>query len=162
MTVGPQWRNSSTTQNVRPDPSFVEPVSVLQTATAAAGNSTTLSYAWQENRRGYSFVVFLHFADFQNAQLREFNIYFNGNRLGPSDKPYSPPYLASSTVSNSEWYRAADGNYNITLVAAADSELPPMLNAIEIYTLLAFDTPTTFPDDCEYSVLFLRSGCSIK
>jgi hypothetical protein len=150
MGFNPQWRNLSTAQNMQPDPSFVEPVAVLQTAATATGNNTALSYKWQENRPADSFMVLLHFADFQSAQLREFDIYFNGNRLGPCDKPYRPQYLASSTVCSSGWYRASDGNYNITLVASAVSELPPMLNAIEIYTLLAFDTPTTFPDDCEF------------
>lgn len=130
----------------------MEPLAVLQTAVTATGNGTTLSYTWQaENRPAYSFMVFLHFADFQNTQPRQFYVYLNGNRLGLSDKPYSPQYLASSTVSNSGWYRAIDGVYNITLVAAAVSVLPPILNAIEIYTLLVFDTPTTFPDDCEFS-----------
>jgi len=94
-------------------------------------------------------MVLLHLADFQSAQLRELDIYFNGNLLAPS---YRPPYLASSTVRSPGWYRAADGNYNITLVATAVSELPPMLNAIETYTLLAFDTPTTFPNDCEFDL----------
>jgi len=167
---------------MQPDPSFVEPVAVLQTAATATGNNTALSYTWQDSRPAYSFMVFLHFADFQSAKLREFDIYFNGNRLGPSDRPYRPLYLESSTVCSSGWYRATDGNYNITLVATAVSELPPMLNAVETYTLLAFDTPTTFPDDCEFFTFFpyssfssccqkwieinvlllLRSRCSIK
>ena len=134
---------------MQPDPSFVEPVAVLQTAATTTGDNTTLSYTWQDNRPAYSFMVLLHLADFQSAQLREFDIYFNGNLLAPS---YRPPYLASSTVRSSGWYRAADGNYNITLVATAVSELPPMLNAIETYTLLAFDTPTTFPNDCEFDL----------
>jgi len=161
MTVGPQWRNLSTTQNMQPDPSFVEPVAVLQTAATATSNNTALSYPWQENRPAYSFMVFLHFADFQSAQTRQFDIYFNGNRLGPSDEPYSPRYLASSTVCSSGWYKASDGNYNITLVAAAVSELPPMINAIEIYTLLTFDTPTTFPDDFD-AIMAIKFEYGVK
>ncbi|XP_025802351.1 probable LRR receptor-like serine/threonine-protein kinase At1g51810 isoform X2 [Panicum hallii] len=159
----PQWRNLSTAQNMQPDPSFVEPVAVLQTAATATGNNTALSYKWwqAQNRPAYSFMVLLHFADFQSAQLREFDIYFNGNRLGPSDKPYRPQYLASSTVCSSGWYRASDGNYNITLVASAVSELPPMLNAIEIYTLLAFDTPTTFPDDFD-AIMAIKFEYGVK
>ena len=72
---------------MQPDPSSVEPVAVLQTAATATGNNTALSYTWQDSRPAYSFMVFLHFADFQSAKLREFDIYFNGNRLGPSDRP---------------------------------------------------------------------------
>jgi len=146
---------------MQPDPSFVEPVAVLQTAATATGNNTALSYTWQDSRPAYSFMVFLHFADFQSAKLREFDIYFNGNRLGPSDRPYRPLYLESSTVCSSGWYRATDGNYNITLVATAVSKLPPMLNAVETYTLLAFDTPTTFPDDFD-AIMAIKFEYGVK
>ena len=144
----------STAQAIQPDPGSAVPLPVLQTAAAAAGNGTALNYPWRTTRATYCFMVLLHFADFQSAKLREFDIYFNGNRLGPSDRPYRPLYLESSTVCSSGWYRATDGNYNITLVATAVSELPPMLNAVETYTLLAIDTPTTFPDDCEFFTFF--------
>ncbi|KAG2642966.1 hypothetical protein PVAP13_2KG291100 [Panicum virgatum] len=157
-TVDPQWRNISTPQNMQPDPSSVEPVAVLQTAATTTGDNTTLSYTWQDNRPAYSFMVLLHLADSQSAQLREFDIYFNGNLLAPS---YRPPYLASSTVRSSGWYRAADGNYNITLVATAVSQLPPMLNAIETYTLLAFDTPTTFPNDFD-AIMAIKFEYGVK
>ncbi|CAL5081063.1 unnamed protein product [Urochloa decumbens] len=187
-SVGPQWKNLSSTQNMQPDPSFVEPVAVLQTAATATGNNTAFSFTWQENRLAYSFMVFMHFADFQNNQARQFDIYFNGNRLGLSNKPYSPQYLASSSVSTSGWYRATDGNYNITLVATAASVLPPMLNAIEIYTdgnynitlvataasvlppmlnaieiytLLTFDTPTTFPEDFD-AIMAIKFEYGVK
>ncbi|KAF8648094.1 hypothetical protein HU200_065135 [Digitaria exilis] len=40
-----------------------------------------------------------------------------------------------------------DGRYNITLAATAASMLPPMLNAVEVYTLIALDSPTTYPTD---------------
>jgi hypothetical protein len=97
-------------------------------------------------------MVFLHFADFQSAQARQFRIYFNGDRPGLSEKPYSPPYLASSTVYNYGWYRATDNTYNITLTATPDSVLPPMCNAIEIYTQLALDGPTTFSKDRKFHI----------
>ncbi|CAL5074690.1 unnamed protein product [Urochloa decumbens] len=160
-SVDPQWKNLSSTQNMQPDPSFVEPVAVLQTAATATGKNTAFSFTWQENRLAYSFMVFMHFADFQNNQARQFDIYFNGNRLGLSDKPYSPQYLASSSVSTSGWYRATDGNYNITLVATAASVLAPMLNAIEIYTLLTFDTPTTFPEDFD-AIMAIKFEYGVK
>ena len=44
---------------MQPDPSFVEPVAVLQTAATATGNNTALSYTWQDSRPAYSFMVFL-------------------------------------------------------------------------------------------------------
>lgn len=147
MTVGPQWANQSTSQTIQLEPSFLVPQAVLQTAIEPTGNDTTITYYTWGSRPAY--MVFLHFADFQNAQDRQFDIYLNGNRL--NEKPYSPQHLAVSCISNSEWFRSTDKNYNITLAATATSVLPPVLNAIEIYSLLAFDSPTTFPKDCELS-----------
>lgn len=138
----------STTRTIEPNPRFMEPQSVLQTAAMAAGNDTTLSYVWWNYNRLSSFMVFLHFADFQDTQKRQFDIYFNGNRLG-NNKPYSPPYLVASCVYNSEWYSTSDGKYTITLTATAASVLPPMLNGIEFYTLISLGSQTTFPKDCE-------------
>ena len=137
----------SITGTVEPDPSFMEPQSVLQTAVGAAGNDQTLTYVWWNYNRLFSFMVFLHFADFQNTQIRQFDMYFNGNRL--NEKPYSPPYLAASCVYSSGWYRTGDAKYNITLKATAASALPPMLNGIEIYTRINLDSQMTFPKDCE-------------
>uniref|UniRef100_A0A0E0B1X9 Malectin-like domain-containing protein n=1 Tax=Oryza glumipatula TaxID=40148 RepID=A0A0E0B1X9_9ORYZ len=42
-----------------------------------------------------------------------------------------------------------DSQFNVTLAATAESVLPPMLNAYEIYTLIVHDTPTTFQQDVD-------------
>lgn len=150
----PRWENLSTELTVQPDSAFAEPLPVLQTAVAAAGNDTTLIVKTWHDKTIQSYMVFLHFADFQNSQHRQFDAFLNGNRLGPSDRPYpySPPYLAAACVYNSGWYRSTDGRYNITLAATAASMLPPMLNAFEIYRLIAHDAPTTFHKDCKLAV----------
>jgi hypothetical protein len=128
----------------------MQPLPVLQTAIVPLGNETTLSYTWSGDST-YSFMVFLTFADFQSTQTRQFDITLNGNPLGPNEKSYRPSYLVASTIYNSGWYRASDNKYNLILNATATSELPPMINAIEIYNLLAFDSPATYPKDCELS-----------
>ena len=148
--TNPQWANMSTAQAIQPDPGSAVPLPVLQTAAAAAGNGTALNYPWRTTRATYCFMVLLHFADFQSAQLRQFDVYFNGDRLGQGEKPYSPPYLAAASV-RSGWHSAVDGMYNLTLAATAASQLPPMLNALEIYTAIAMDSPATFRADCELS-----------
>nr|CAB3456879.1 unnamed protein product [Digitaria exilis] len=145
QTNFPEWARKSTTETIKEDPNFAEPLVVLQSASTTIGNDTTLNYWWQERKHASLFKVFLHFADFQNSQTRQFDIYFNGNQL--NEKPYSPPYLAACCVYTSKWYRTPDGRYNITLAATAASMLPPMLNAVEVYTLIALDSPTTYPTD---------------
>lgn len=151
--MDPEWLNIWTTWTIQPDPDFMEPLPVLQTAATSVGNGTALNFAWEDYRETKYFMVFLHFADFQNTQARQFDIYFNDNRLRFEEKAYSPPYLAASCIYNSGWYRATNGKYNVTLANTADSVLPPMLNALEIYTRIALDTPLTFAKDCKFSLL---------
>jgi hypothetical protein len=126
----------------------MQPLPVLQTAIVPVGNETTLSLTWSGSSVT-SFMVFLTFADFQNTKIRQFDIILNGNPLGPNEKSYTPSYLVASTISNSGWYRDINNEYNVILNATATSELPPMINAIEIYELLAFDSPATYPKDRE-------------
>ncbi|XP_062198812.1 probable LRR receptor-like serine/threonine-protein kinase At1g51810 [Phragmites australis] len=161
VVTDPRWVNLSTTGPIQPDPSFIQPSLILQTAVTAAGNDTTLTVLWQENRKSYSVMVFLHFADFQNTQLRQFDIYLNGDRLGASDKPHSPSSVVASCVYSSGMYRSPDGSYNITLAATASSVLPPMLNALEIYTVITHDSPTTFPKDFD-AIMVIKLEYGVK
>ncbi|XP_062193803.1 probable LRR receptor-like serine/threonine-protein kinase At1g51810 isoform X4 [Phragmites australis] len=143
-----QWTNLSTELTIQPDPSFAVSSPILRTAVAAIGNDTVLTVtAWQDSRKTYSFMAFLHFADFQNTQLRQFDIYFNGNQLGSSYNPSS--LVASCVYSSSALNTTTDGTYNITLAATAKSMLPPMINAFEIYNLIPHSIPTTFSKDID-------------
>ncbi|XP_062199184.1 probable LRR receptor-like serine/threonine-protein kinase At1g51810 isoform X2 [Phragmites australis] len=160
--ASPQWASMSTNLTIQPAPNFMEPLHVLQTAIAAAGNGTVLiPWTWEasDSFMGFAFMVFLHFADFQSSQLRQFNIYLNGNQLGSS---YSPSSLVASCVYNSVPYNATDGNkYNITLVATAKSVLPPMINALEIYYPIPRNSPATFSTDID-AIMAIKFEYGVK
>ena len=140
----PMWRYLNSKRNIQPESSMEVPSAVLQKAVQVAGNGTMLNITWQDYTLALQFTVFLHFADFQKSQPRQFNIYFNSH-----DKPYlyNPPYLAAGVVYSPSLYSDIDGEFNVTLVATAKSVLPPMLNAYEIYTLITHNTPMTFSKD---------------
>uniref|UniRef100_A0A0D3H5V4 Protein kinase domain-containing protein n=1 Tax=Oryza barthii TaxID=65489 RepID=A0A0D3H5V4_9ORYZ len=143
MPTNPMWANLSTTSNIQEESTmFGVPSAILQKAVTVAGNGTMLNIM-SEDRSFFEFMVFLHLADFQDSKIRQFNVYFN------SDNPlsYIPQYLAAGNVYSSSWYSSTDGQFNITLEATTKSLLPPMLNAFEIYTLIAHNTPTTFSKD---------------
>ena len=150
-TASPGWANETAQGPITVDTtSPPAPSAVLETAVAAAGNDTALTaITWQDVSKSDSYVALLHFADFQNTQLRQFDIYINNeNENGPS--LYSPPYMTSHTVYTQQ-YRATDGKYNITLAATNTSVLPPMINALEIYVVVPYTSVTTFPSDCKLS-----------
>jgi hypothetical protein len=128
------------------------PSAVLQTAVAAAGNDTALTaITWHDDSK-YSFTTLEHYADFQNTQLRQFDSY-----SGTVYESYKPPYLTRGTL-YTESFKAADGNYSITLVATNTSVLPPMINALEIYLRVPYENPTTLPSDCKYYSVYFQSN----
>jgi hypothetical protein len=154
--ASPRWVNESTTRPIEPDTSYYGvPSRILQTAVAASANDTALTaITWQadSDTTPYSFMILQHFADFQETQLRQFDIFINEkDESGARQelKSYSPSYLSSSPVSTVD-YRATDGYYNITLVRTNASALPPMINALEIYVRVPYENPTTLPQDCKF------------
>uniref|UniRef100_A0A0E0II28 Protein kinase domain-containing protein n=2 Tax=Oryza TaxID=4527 RepID=A0A0E0II28_ORYNI len=154
----PTWKNLSTVSAITQDSIYTVPLTIIQTAVEAVGNNTMLNITWQDQTpRGRGLKFFMYFADFQNSQLRQFNVSFND--VEPYQ--YSPPYLTTGVLYNSGWSIATDGNYNISLVPTAASKLPPMINALEIYTLISHDNPTTFPVDFE-TIMAIKLEYGIK
>ncbi|TVU09247.1 hypothetical protein EJB05_42701 [Eragrostis curvula] len=158
--VDSRWTNRSNRSAIQPDPKFVEPLPVLQTAVEASGNDMVLTpVTWNDTRATLSFIVFLHFADFQNLQLRQFDRYFNSQKL--QESPYIPSFLVASCIYSSTAVTANDRTYNITLVATAKSVLPPMVNAIEVYTLHPHKSPTTFSKDFD-AIMAIKFEYGVK
>ncbi|CAL9187018.1 unnamed protein product [Musa hybrid cultivar] len=77
----------------------------------------------------------LHFSELSNLTgtdtSRQFNVYVNGYRW--LKHPETPPYLKSDYVYSSEPVETPH-RYNITPEALSNSTLPPILNAVEIYS----------------------------
>uniref|UniRef100_A0A0E0M078 Protein kinase domain-containing protein n=1 Tax=Oryza punctata TaxID=4537 RepID=A0A0E0M078_ORYPU len=154
----PTWKNISSVLTVKEDSNFAVPSPIMQTAIEAADNNTILNITWVNKMlSGHNVKLLLHFADFQNSQLRQFNASLNN--VQPYQ--YSPPYLTADALFNSGWSTASDGQYNIRLEPTSVSKLPPMINALEIYTLISHDSPTTFPADFE-TIMAIKLEYGIK
>ena len=150
--ANPRWVNlSAPAGSIQVDFTSPVPSVVLQTAVAAAGNDTALTAVTWRDDSEYSFATLEHYADFQNTQLRQFDSY-SGRAVY---KSYKPPYLTLDTL-YTESFKAADGSYNITLVATNTSVLPPMINALEIYLRVPYENPTTLPSDCKSSSVYFQ------
>ncbi|KAJ1289380.1 hypothetical protein BS78_02G159700 [Paspalum vaginatum] len=152
-TASPRWENQSTTLPVQPGTGFGMPSPIMQTAVAAAGNDTALTaMTWQYGTGSHSFMIFQHFADFQDTQLRQFDVHLNEDQSGPRVMSFSPPYLSSFTV-YTDCY--------ITLAAAATSVLPPMINALEIYICVPFESATTLAADFD-AIMAIKKEYGVK
>ena len=156
--ASPRWVNISTTRPIQPDAIYGVPSAILKTAVVAGGNDTAITVrTWQyDTPSSYSFMILLHFVDFQDTQLRQFDIYINeDDPSGIELKSYNKTsYLIPSHV-YTESYRAPDGSYNITLAKTNASVLPPMINALEIYLRVPYENPTTLAQDCKLPQLSL-------
>jgi len=120
------WTSLSTEETIQQDYDFAVPIAVLKTAVAPVNNNavTVLTDLSSESHRtSFQFMVVLHFADFQNSQLRQFIVYINEVQLYNITPEYSPAYLTASSV-YTDWIKATDSKLNVTL-AATNISLPP-------------------------------------
>jgi hypothetical protein len=67
--------------------------------------------------------------------LRQFEMTINDVLW--SKAPYTPKYLISDIFFNSEPHRGYSGQYNFTFNATANSTLPPIINAAEIFSVVS-------------------------
>jgi hypothetical protein len=78
----------------------------------------------------------LHFAELQRLDsnaTRQFDVTVNGITWYHA---YTPLYLTSDTLYSNRLHQGSN-SYNISLKATANSTLPPIVNAVEIYSVIS-------------------------
>ncbi|KAJ0537788.1 putative transferase, protein kinase RLK-Pelle-LRR-I-1 family [Helianthus annuus] len=124
------------------------PSRVMSTAITPADPTDldTLNIEWNERNHGDKFFVFLHFAELETLprnQKREFNIYLNGNLFSG---PFSPVFQLTNTFSSTKPELVAP-TYTLTINKTTNSTLPPIINAMELYTLKQLTQNQTYDQD---------------
>ncbi|KAL6851760.1 hypothetical protein ACP4OV_020324 [Aristida adscensionis] len=133
-----RYNSISTTNRVQNTKSFEAPSKVLQTAVTPRNTSGTLDFFLARDPSTPGFIVNMHFCELQalpSNALRQFYIYSNGELF--YREAITPEYLNSDVVYDSNPARFA--RYDISLNATANSTLPPIINALEVFTVI----PTT-------------------
>ncbi|KAM3411914.1 hypothetical protein ACQJBY_003534 [Aegilops geniculata] len=138
------WLDISTKEKVQENIGSLRlhaPSAVLQTAITALNDSEskTVELSWKTELdhvdRILGCVAILYFAEVQilagNA-VREFNTTVDG---GPSH-PYRPEYLVGDALYDVKPHECLS-RYNITMVATANSTLPPTINAFEYFSVIS-------------------------
>ncbi|XP_024006200.1 probable LRR receptor-like serine/threonine-protein kinase At1g51860 isoform X2 [Eutrema salsugineum] len=113
------------------------PQAVMKTAAIPANASKPWYLWWTLDDVSAQSYVYMHFAEIQNLKandIREFNITYNGG-LSWYDY-FRPPKLSISTIFHSIPVNSPDGKYNFTFTMTGNSTLPPLINALEIYTVV--------------------------
>ncbi|KAK1699303.1 hypothetical protein QYE76_016000 [Lolium multiflorum] len=131
-----EWKEISTTKTVQSDyDDFEVPKVVMQTAVTPLNRSTNLEIYWDPvplpHDPSPGHFIIMHFSELQilprNA-LREFYLSINSVKLSDDVRLF---YLGVGVLSNESPYR--DSHYNISIVATANSTLPPVINALELF-----------------------------
>ncbi|XP_037444311.1 putative leucine-rich repeat receptor-like serine/threonine-protein kinase At2g19230 [Triticum dicoccoides] len=148
-----EWSEISTAKRVHnmEGSSFDVPSAVMQTAVTPINSSSPIQFTWDAepsaNVPDPGYICILHFSELQplpvNA-LRQFYVTLNGQLwLG---KGLTPQYLYTNAVFNGIPSHGSH-QYNVSLNATTNSTVPPILNAIEIFSVLPTTGITTATHD---------------
>ncbi|XVE88781.1 hypothetical protein DITRI_Ditri19aG0096400 [Diplodiscus trichospermus] len=129
----------NTSLNISTQGSNRLPVEVLRTAIKPA-NSSSLNYYYDSDSSHRQYYLLFHFDEIEEVaqnRLREFTISVNGFKSKPIRLQYLKPY----SLSTENW--TIQGDFRVTLDATPESDLPPILNAMEIYEVRNFSSSAT-------------------
>ena len=106
----------------------------MSTAATPKTDSSPLNFNWDSETATSEYYIYMHFAEVEKLkanQSRSFYITINGE---PFHGPYVPEYLSTETLS-SRWALTKAKNYEVSILKTENSALPPILNAVEIYSV---------------------------
>ena len=147
------WKNIATNLSIdgigHPD-YYQVPQLVMSTAVTKFNINDPMFITWTPlGGNAVIQYIYMHFAESENLQpnqSRQCNIFLNGNLWEGS---FVPRYLSTSTVHSSP-----DGEigqqFQIWINQTETSTLPPILNAVEFYTLKQFLQAQTDQEDGMY------------
>ncbi|CAM0954479.1 unnamed protein product [Alopecurus aequalis] len=140
-----EWSEITTTNKVQNiDNDFFEaPSAVMQTAITPINATSPIEFSWDAepsaNDPAPGYICILHLSELQllpPGAARQFVVTMNG--LFWYGRGFSPQYLYSDTLYNTG-PNYGFHEYNVSINATANSTLPPILNGLEIFSVV----PTT-------------------
>lgn len=118
----------------------------MSTAVTPKRANDPLEFWLPDDDNTTQYYVYMHFAEVQKLQpneSREFTVSHDGELF----KPRSPDYLQSTTVYSST---GLTGGQLFKISKTANSTLPPILNAFEVYAVKEFLQSETLDRDGMY------------
>ncbi|XP_025809832.1 putative leucine-rich repeat receptor-like protein kinase At2g19210 isoform X4 [Panicum hallii] len=136
------WGRLSTTQDVRIDDTFEAPSKVMQTAITPRDASMNIEFSWDytwqpKGRPSLGYIPIMYFSEpvpLAGNAVRQFYINIDGELW--YKEGFTPKYLYSVAVYNTGPYGGSI-RYNVSINATANSTLPPIINAVELFTLIS-------------------------
>ena len=106
----------------------------MSTAATPTTDSSPLNFYWDSKTATSEYYIYMHFAEvvkLKANQSRSFNITINGE---PFYGPFVPKYLSTTTLYSPSPLTIAK-KYEVSIFKTENSTLPPILNAVEIYSV---------------------------
>ncbi|CAL4893908.1 unnamed protein product [Urochloa decumbens] len=138
------WDVVSTTQRVRNvnNDRFEAPSKVMQTAITPRNASKNIVFFWDnslmqaKDQSSQGYMLIAHYSELNllaSSDVREFYINLNGKQWSDSIRP---EYLYSDATYSTRPLRGHT-RYNVSINATANSTLPPIINAVEIFSVIS-------------------------
>ncbi|WCJ39655.1 Leucine-rich repeat protein kinase family protein [Euphorbia peplus] len=155
-----KWTDISTIETIDAEShiDFQPPRVAMGTASIPTNASDLMLFSIDSPDTSLEFYVFMHFAEIVKRDLnqsRQFNVFLDGKLY---HGPVTPDYLYTITVFSQV---SISGNSTFALFKTENSTLPPLLNAIEIYSVVHLLQLETDQDDV-YAITNLKSTYRIK
>ncbi|KAL8149788.1 hypothetical protein AgCh_006701 [Apium graveolens] len=159
------YLNSSVVNNPETwrESDFNVPYKVMRTAIVPDNSSEPLKISWVPLNASDRFIICLHYGEVQTLQqneTREFNMYLNGNLWTPNDLPITPSYQTPSSVFSTGPELSAS-RHEIVMQKTKRSTLPPIINALEVYSVRKFQQSQTDDQDAS-SIMDIKSVYKVQ
>lgn len=132
---------------VNSDAADAPPPAVMKSAVSAVNSTTSIQLSLGIPSGEMPIYLNMYFSEVteldSTTQKRSFQIVMNNQTL--LDEPFSPPYGNSTELYASNL--TVSSNTTIELVPTANSTLPPLINAMEVFAIGDFLTDGTHTND---------------
>ncbi|EOA39342.1 hypothetical protein CARUB_v10012386mg [Capsella rubella] len=128
--------------------SYNVPQNVANSAIIPAKATHPLNIWWDLRNINAQSYIYMHFAEIQDLksnETREFNITYNGGEVWGSN--FRPHNLSITTMFSPTALSSSDGLFNFTFTMTQNSTLPPLINALEVYTVVDNLLLETYQDE---------------
>ncbi|CAN6359868.1 unnamed protein product [Urochloa humidicola] len=144
---------------------FEAPSKVMQTAITPRNASKNIEFVWNsmmshKDRSLPGYMLITHFSELNlltSSDVREFNINLNGELWWSHLRPR---YLYSDAVYSTKPLRS-DTRYKVSINATANSTLPPIINAVEIFSIISTTNVGTDSQDVS-AMMVIKAEYQVK
>ncbi|KAF8087242.1 hypothetical protein N665_0593s0005 [Sinapis alba] len=154
------WSSIKTTRYIDVFQSgYMPPDEVIKTAASPKSEEEPMELSWTSDDTNATFYAYLYFAELETVKTgesRKMKISWNGSPF--SEDLFITPLEYSTTFSAS---RSFTSDHLISLQKTEDSILPPILNAIEIFTAQSLDEFSTAIEEV-HAMESIRSTYKVK